>query len=76
MRSKEAADFTGVTVRALRHYHALGILPEPARDDNGYREYSVKDAVTALRIDSPRQTLRASARTVRAYAETASSPTG
>lgn len=50
MRSKEIADFTGVTVRALRHYHALGILPEPARGDNGYREYSVKDAVTVLRI--------------------------
>lgn len=50
MHSKELADFTGVTIRALRHYHALGILPEPARSDNGYRSYSVEDAVTVLRI--------------------------
>lgn len=50
MRSKELADFTGVTIRALRHYHALGILPEPPRGENGYRDYSAQDAVTILRI--------------------------
>jgi hypothetical protein len=26
LRSKEVADFAGVTVRTLRHYHQLGIL--------------------------------------------------
>ena len=39
MRSSELAAMAGVTVRTLRHYHKLGLLPEPPRKDNGYREY-------------------------------------
>lgn len=50
MRSKEVADLAGVTVRTLRHYHQLGILPEPPRRENGYREYGVADVVRVLRI--------------------------
>ncbi|MEO3796883.1 MerR family transcriptional regulator [Nonomuraea sp. B10E15] len=28
----ELASYAGVTVRAVRHYHAKGLLPEPERD--------------------------------------------
>lgn len=50
MRSKELADLTGVTVRALRHYHQTGVLPEPPRSDNGYRDYGAVDMARVLRI--------------------------
>lgn len=50
MRSSELARLAGVTVRALRHYHQLGILDEPARSANGYREYDVHHLVRILRI--------------------------
>ena len=50
MRSSEIAELADVTVRTLRHYHALGLLPEPDRRDNGYRDYGVEDLVTLLRI--------------------------
>ena len=28
----QLASYAGVTVRAVRHYHQVGLLPEPARD--------------------------------------------
>lgn len=50
MRSSELAALAGVTVRALRHYHQLGILDEPERGANGYREYDIRSLVRVLRI--------------------------
>lgn len=50
MRSGELAGFAGVTVRTLRHYHQIGILEEPERSANGYREYDVAHLVRVLRI--------------------------
>lgn len=50
MRSSDLAHLAGVTVRTLRHYHQLGILTEPERAPNGYREYDVHDLVRLLRI--------------------------
>lgn len=50
MRSNELASLAGVTVRALRHYHELGILQEPARSANGYRRYTVHHLIRVLRI--------------------------
>jgi DNA-binding transcriptional MerR regulator len=50
MHSNELAALAGVTVRTLRHYHQIGLLPEPARSSNGYRRYSVRDLATVLRI--------------------------
>ena len=40
----------GVTVRALRHYHQVGVLAEPERGRNGYRNYDVHDLIRVLRI--------------------------
>lgn len=34
----------------MRHYHATGLLPEPARDGSGYRRYGVQDLVALVRI--------------------------
>ncbi|MFH8724550.1 MerR family transcriptional regulator [Streptomyces termitum] len=50
MRIGEIAALVGVTPRAVRHYHHLGLLPEPARRANGYRVYGVRDAVLLARI--------------------------
>jgi len=50
VRSGEVARLAGVTVRALRHYHQVGVLAEPDRDSNGYRSYDVHDLIRVLRI--------------------------
>jgi DNA-binding transcriptional MerR regulator len=46
----ELAGFVGVTVRAVRHYHARGLLPEPERDVSGYRRYGAQAVVDLIRI--------------------------
>lgn len=50
MRIGEIAALAGVTSRAVRHYHQLGLLPEPERRANGYREYGLRHAVELARI--------------------------
>ena len=50
MRSNEVAKLAGVSVRTLRHYHSLDLLPEPPRSDNGYRDYTAADVARVLRI--------------------------
>ncbi|MEU4528586.1 MerR family transcriptional regulator [Micromonospora ureilytica] len=46
----QLASYTGVTVRAVRHYHQIGLLPEPERDASGYRRYSATAVVSLIRI--------------------------
>ncbi|MGZ4472130.1 MAG: MerR family transcriptional regulator [Nocardioidaceae bacterium] len=46
----QLAGFVGVTVRAVRHYHARGLLPEPARDFSGYRRYDAQAVIDLIRI--------------------------
>ncbi|GAA2430740.1 hypothetical protein GCM10010191_50430 [Actinomadura vinacea] len=50
LRSSELAALAGVTVRTLRHYHQIGILDEPDRSVNGYRDYDVRHLARLLRI--------------------------
>jgi DNA-binding transcriptional MerR regulator len=50
MNSGELASIAGVTVRALRHYHQVGVLAEPVRSANGYRNYGVQHLITRLQI--------------------------
>jgi DNA-binding transcriptional MerR regulator len=50
MNSGELASIAGVTVRALRHYHQVGVLAEPVRSANGYRNYGVQHLITLLQI--------------------------
>lgn len=46
----QAARFAGLTARAIRHYHAEGLLPEPPRDRSGYRQYTARDISVLIRI--------------------------
>ena len=46
----QLAGTAGVTVRTVRHYHHVGLLPEPERDASGYRRYSAQAAVDLIRI--------------------------
>jgi DNA-binding transcriptional MerR regulator len=39
-----------VTIKAVRHYHQRGLLPEPSRDASGYRRYSAEDAIALIKI--------------------------
>jgi len=50
MRIGELAELVGISTRAIRHYHRVGLLPEPARRGNGYRDYSLRDAVELARV--------------------------
>lgn len=50
VKSNELAKLAGVTVRTLRHYHAIGLLDEPPRQANGYRDYRPEDLLRVLRI--------------------------
>ncbi|GAA5084080.1 DNA-binding transcriptional MerR regulator [Thermocatellispora tengchongensis] len=50
MRIGELAALVGVSTRTVRHYHHLGLLPEPERLPNGYREYRLRDAVVLARV--------------------------
>jgi DNA-binding transcriptional MerR regulator len=46
----QLANYAGVTVRAVRHYHQRGLLAEPARDSSGYRRYDAAAVVELIRI--------------------------
>ena len=46
----QLADYVGVTIRAVRHYHQRGLLPEPARDASGYRRYDAQAVIDLVRI--------------------------
>ena len=46
----QLATYAGVTIRAVRHYHQIGLLPEPDRDFSGYRSYGAADVVRLIKI--------------------------
>src|ERR1700729_2560094 len=46
----QLAAYAGVTTRAVRHYHQIGLLPEPERDASGYRRYGATAVVSLIRI--------------------------
>lgn len=50
MRVRELAGLAALTVRTVRYSHQAGVLPEPPRRANGYRDYSVDDLVALLRL--------------------------
>lgn len=47
MRIGELAGRTGTTTKTIRYYEEIGLLPEPERDINDYRDYS-EDVVDRL----------------------------
>ncbi|MET8979777.1 MerR family transcriptional regulator [Streptomyces sp. NPDC004539] len=46
----DAAAFVGSTPRAIRHYHAIGLLPEPERGADDRRRYGYEDMIRLLWI--------------------------
>lgn len=46
----QLAAYAGVTIKAVRHYHRRGLLPEPSRDASGYRRYSAAHAIQLVKI--------------------------
>lgn len=40
MRISELAKATGVDLETIRYYEKQGLLPAPAREENGYRSYT------------------------------------
>ncbi|MDD7968253.1 MerR family transcriptional regulator [Actinomycetospora lemnae] len=48
--TRQLAELSGTTLRAVRHYHEVGLLEEPARRANGYKQYGVAHLVRVLRI--------------------------
>ncbi|MFF0628035.1 MerR family transcriptional regulator [Streptomyces sp. NPDC004296] len=46
----DAAAFAGTTPRAIRHYHQIGLLPEPERGGDGRRRYGYDDIIRLLWI--------------------------
>ena len=46
----QLAAYAGVTARAVRHYHQVGLLPEPERDASGYRSYDAQAVVDLIRV--------------------------
>lgn len=48
--TRELAERAGTTVNTIRHYHRVGLLDEPERRYNGYKQYTVRHLVSLLRI--------------------------
>ena len=46
MKIGKIAQMSGVTPRMIRHYEKIGLIPEAARRDSGYRDYDKRDLHT------------------------------
>lgn len=59
MQIKEISTSTGVPAKTIRYYEEIGLLPQPARQENGYRQYAESDVnrlklvAGARRLDIP-----------------------
>ncbi|MFD6400130.1 MerR family transcriptional regulator [Nocardia sp. NPDC060249] len=47
--TRELAELTGTTVNTIRHYHRVGLLEEPDRRYNGYKQYRVRHLISLAR---------------------------
>ena len=45
----QVAAYAGVSVRTVRWYHQRGLLPEPPRDNSGYRRYNGQAVIDLVR---------------------------
>jgi len=50
MHIGELAERTGLSLRTIRHYDDVGLLPATARTDGGFRVYSETDAARLMLI--------------------------
>lgn len=48
--TSELAELAGTTVNTVRHYHRSGLLEQPERMSNGYKQYGARHLVRLLQI--------------------------
>jgi DNA-binding transcriptional MerR regulator len=48
--TRQLAELAGSTVKAIRHYHEVGLLDVPERAANGYKKYQVTHLIRLLQI--------------------------
>lgn len=48
--TRELAELAGTTIKAVRHYHEHGLLEEPDRAANGYKQYGAGHLVRLLQV--------------------------
>lgn len=48
--TRELAELAGTTIKAVRHYHEHGLLEEPERAANGYKQYGAAHLVRLLQV--------------------------
>jgi DNA-binding transcriptional MerR regulator len=48
--TSQLAQLAGTTIKAVRHYHEMGLLDEPERLSNGYKQYTVAHLLRLLQI--------------------------
>lgn len=48
--TRQIAELAGTTVNTVRHYHEAGLLEEPGRRSNGYKQYGIPHLVRLLQI--------------------------
>ena len=48
--TRQVADLAGTTVKAVRHYHEIGLLDMPERASNGYKKYGVSHLIRLVQI--------------------------
>lgn len=48
--TRQLAELAGTTVNTVRHYHEAGLLDEPERRSNGYKQYGVPHLLRLLQI--------------------------
>ena len=48
--TRELADLAGTTVNTVRHYHQRGLLEQPDRRSNGYKQYGARHLIRLLQI--------------------------
>lgn len=49
MKIQQLSELSGVSVKTIRYYEDVNLLPAPRRSDNGYRDYNMEQ-VEALRF--------------------------
>ncbi|WP_135077930.1 Cu(I)-responsive transcriptional regulator [Terasakiella sp. SH-1] len=55
MNISKVSKLTGVTAKTIRYYESINLMPEPARAENGYRDYSDQDVEILRFIQSARK---------------------
>lgn len=48
--TSQLAELAGTTLKTVRHYHKIGLLDEPERSVNGYKQYEVSHLIRLLRV--------------------------